>query len=255
MCSAHSRRIGREVTVVNKGLLEGALYPRTRGAGAVMLALILGACSNTSFSSELPRGAAAYQAAEAARQQLPVEYRVGAYDLLEIKVFNEPQLSFREVPVDAEGAFSFPFLGRIAAQGLTPYELENMIKTRLDERYTRDAQVTVLVKAAASQVFSVEGDVAKPGQFQYAGNSTLLSALAQAGSPTETARLDEVAIFRFVDGQRYGAIFDLGAIRGGEVPDPVIAPGDTVVVGYSAIKEGWANFLSIGPILNAFTRF
>lgn len=237
------------------GLAVRRFAPGPRLALGVALAAGLGGCTSTNVSNELPRGDAAY-AVMAPVGTAPVpKYRIGPSDVLQITTFNEPGLTFEEVPVDADGAFSFPFLGRIDANGLTPFELESSLKRGLDARYTRDAQVTVFVKTAASQVFSVEGDVAKPGSFQYAGQTTLLNAIARAGSPTETAKLDEVVIFRIVDDARYGAVFNLADIREGKVPDPEIYAGDTVVVGYSAIKKGWQQFLGLAPLLNVFTRF
>ena len=53
----------------------------------------------------------------------------------------------------------------------------------------------VLVKGAP-RVVSVEGEVKTPGVFEVQQGYTLISALAMAGSPLETARQDEVLIFR-----------------------------------------------------------
>lgn len=219
-------------------------------------ALVLSGCTATNVSEELPSGAAAYAALPTNGSNDPaMPYQIGAYDVLEIKTLNEPDLTFENVPVDPNGRFSFPFLGSIDARGLTVPALESLIKTRLDERYTRDSQVTIFVKSAASQVFSVEGDVKEPGSFQYAGNTTLMSAIARAGSPGKTAKLDEVVIFRVVNGERFGAVFNLNDIREGRVPDPAIFPGDNIFVGFSAVKAGYEDFLRVAPLLNIFTRF
>ncbi len=58
--------------------------------------------------------------------------------------------------------------------------------------------------------------------------------MALAHSPKRTAKLDQVLIFRTVNGERMGARFDLTDIRSGTAPDPQILPGDVVVVGFSA---------------------
>lgn len=215
----------------------------------------LAACTNTNMSESLPRGQAAYAAITPPGAEKVAEYRVKPFDVLSIVTYNEPGLSFSKIPVDAAGQFSFPFIGRVDATGLSPAQLEGEIKQRLDAKYTQNAQVTVFVASASGLLFTVEGDVKKPGAFEYTGETTLLQSVARAGSPNETAKLTEVAIFRVVDGQRYGGIFDLNDIREGRVDDPTIHPGDTVVVGYSAIKAGWQEFLALGPIINAVTRF
>jgi polysaccharide biosynthesis/export protein len=215
----------------------------------------LAGCTSTSVSESLPAGSSAYAVVGAPGAMTPPVYTISPFDVIRISTFNEPGLSFDEVPVDSSGGFSFPFVGRVAAAGMTPLELERELKTRLDARYTRNAQVTIFVKTAASQVFTVEGDVNDPGSYEYAGQTTLLSAIARAGSPTTTAKVEEIVVFRLVNNERYGAVFHLNDIREGRAPDPELFPGDTVVVGYSAIRTGWKEFLSLGPIVNAFTRF
>jgi len=228
---------------------------RAKSTVLAVAALAVSGCVSTSVSDELPRGAEAYDVARETLETRPVEYLIGPYDSLEIQTFMEPDLSFAAVPVDRTGRFSFPFIGQVKASGITTYELESEIEERLNERYTRNAQVTVFVKTAAADIFSVEGDVNKPGAFEYAGPTSLLQAIARAESPTRTAKLSEIVVFRVVDGQRYGAVFNLNDIREGSADDPQILPGDTIFVGYSAIKTVWREFLQLSPVINAFTRF
>ena len=102
---------------------------------------------------------------------------------------------------------------------------------------------------------AVEGQVKAPGVFPVGPNETLLTSLARAGSPGQTAKLDEVVVFRTVNGQRMGAVFDLQQIRTGAAADPQILDGDTIVVGYSAVKGAFRDFLAASPLLNLFTVF
>ena len=60
--------------------------------------------------------------------------------------------------------------------------------------------------------------------------------MALARGPRRVAKLDEVFVFRTVNGQRLAARFDLRRIRYGYEPDPLILGGDKVVVGYSEVK-------------------
>jgi polysaccharide export outer membrane protein len=103
--------------------------------------------------------------------------------------------------------------------------------------------------------FAVEGDVREPGIFEAAPGTTLLSAIAQAKSTTDTAKLDEVMIFRNQAGQRLGARFNIGDIREGRAADPMILAGDTIVVGRSSLKNSWKQFLQAVPLLNLFYVF
>ena len=76
----------------------------------------------------------------------------------------------------------------------------------------------------------------------------------QAGGK-EGAKLDEILVFRTIDGRRMGARFDLNDIRSGRAEDPQIIGGDTVVVGYSSAKGIWQDFLASAPLFNLFYVF
>ncbi len=74
-----------------------------------------------------------------------VEYRVGPQDLLEISVFQVPDLS-KTVKVTASGEISMPLIGVVQAGGKTIAELENEIKTKLEAKYLQKAEVSVFVR-------------------------------------------------------------------------------------------------------------
>ncbi|MDB5682566.1 MAG: polysaccharide biosynthesis protein GumB [Sphingomonas bacterium] len=216
--------------------------------------LFLGACSN--FSTDLPSGVDAYKMVPAASTTGPRDdYRVSALDVLSVNVFQEPDLSVKDLQVDAGGNILFPLIGNVAAEGKTVRELSNEIATRLGERYLVSPQVSVSVTSSSSQRVTVEGSVTEPGVYEISGSTTLLEALARAKSPTRVAKLDQVAVFRVVDGQRLGAVFNVNAIRAGRAPDPEIRGGDLVVVGFSAAKGAFRDFLTTAPILNLFRPF
>jgi polysaccharide export outer membrane protein len=84
---------------------------------------------------------------------------------------------------------------------------------------------------------------------------TLLQALAVARGPTRVAAVDEVVVFRMVDGKRQGALFDVNAIRKGRAPDPQILGNDMVVVGFNAVKGAYRDFLQTAPVFAIFRNF
>ena len=129
------------------------------------------------------------------------------------------------------------------------------IGRRLDEKYVRAPQVTVAVTASMTQRVTVEGSVNAPGVYDIAPNATLLGALARAQSPTVNAKLNQVTVFRMVDGQREGALFDVRRIRAGLDPDPRILGGDTVVVGFNQLRGALRDFLGAAPLLALFRPF
>lgn len=174
-------------------------------------------------------------------------YYVGPFDRLIIDVFGIEELSNREVQVDASGRISFPLAGVIDVSGMTPGELEQELAKRLAAAYVRDPQVTVNLKETLSRVMTVEGQVGKPGLYPVIGKMTLLRAVATAEGTNEFARLNEVVVFRTVEGQRYAALYDLKAIRQGAYADPNIYAGDVVVVGESRARRLFKDVLATAP--------
>ena len=111
---------------------------------------------------------------------------VGAEDLLEISVFEIPDLT-RTVRVSRQGTISLPLLGEILVGGLTPMELEVKLRDELAKKYLENPQVSVFVKEHGSKKVSVLGAVGKPGVFEMLGSRTLLQVLSEAGGLTKEA--------------------------------------------------------------------
>ena len=233
---------------------NGHNFPLGRAGLLLCLAAFgLSACQTTPDPS-LARDEAAYDLIS--QDGEVTTYRVGPFDRLTITVFNEPTLSFADIPVDAEGRFDYPLIGTVDAAGLTTAELTNEIKTRLDAEFYRDARVTVFVTNSAGRFIVVEGNVEEPGRYELStGRATLVEVIALAKSPSRVAKLDEVMVFRTVNGERYGAVFNLDDIRNGSADDPILRGGDTVVVGFDFLKGAFRDFLTTAPFFNVFTRF
>lgn len=220
-------------------------------ATAVM-ALSLGGCAST--PSPLPSGPQAY-AVFPNTEAWPDEDTLRAGDHLSIRVLGEPELTSDAYVVDSSGNIQVPLAGQVPAAGRTSAALRDELVTRLGARFIRDPQVAVIVTERRRTTFTVEGDVREPGVFEALPGTSLLTAVAQAKSPTDTARLDEVMVFRVVNGQRMGARFNIDDIRKGLAADPQILAGDTVVVGRSGLKSAWKQFLQAAPAFNLFYIF
>ena len=216
-------------------------------------ALTVGGCAGRSASA-LPVGAAAYATMDVKDDAL-AEDIIRPGDHLSIRVLGEPELTSDAYIVDAKGTIQVPLAGEILAAGRNPGEVRDDLTRRLGSRYIRNPQVTVGISGRRRTTFAVEGDVREPGIFEAAPGTTLLGAVAQAKSTTDTAKLDEVMIFRMLDGQRIGARFNLGDIREGRAADPTVLAGDTVVVGRSGLKNSWKQFLQAVPLFNLFYIF
>ena len=92
----------------------------------------------------------------------PNEYRIGALDLLEIKVLSAEEMN-RSVRVDSRGNINLPLIGLVPAAGLTGYELEKSIAEKLAVDYMQNPQVSVFIKEFTSQRVTVQGVVKKAG--------------------------------------------------------------------------------------------
>src|SRR3954451_7546179 len=94
--------------------------------------------------------------------QDPAAVKIGAGDLLDIKVFNVPELT-DQIRVSSDGSISLPLAGTVKVDGLSPAEAEKAIAARLVEgNYLRDPHVSVFVKEYVTQGISVMGEVTKP---------------------------------------------------------------------------------------------
>jgi polysaccharide export outer membrane protein len=188
-------------------------------------------------------------------RQAPGDYRIGAQDRLNVAVYQEPDLSLQNVQVDTSGNILVPLIGTVKAAGRTSNELGDEIAARLGAKYLVDPQVTVTVNASVAQKVTVEGAVEAPGAYDLQGQTTLLQALAMAKGPTKVADLDEVLIYRVMNGRRMAARFDLEQIRNGRMPDPEILGNDTVVVNSSGFKAAWEDVIDALPGFAIFRPF
>lgn len=182
------------------------------------------------------------------------DYRIAPLDKLTVKVFKAEDLS-GDYDVDLVGHISLPLIGEIEAANLTTAQLDERLTGKLGEKYLQNPDVSVALKASSGRLVTVDGAVKEPGSFPVLRPITLLQAMALAKGNTEDANIRRVAVFRTIDGTRQAAAFDLQAIRRGQSADPVIYPGDIVVVDGSSIKALQKKILQNLPILSIFRPF
>ena len=113
-------------------------------------------------------------------------YRVGPGDVLEINVYDDPDLSGLAT-VQHEGDISFPLLGDIIVNGMTVKEVQATLVELLAKDYLVDPQVIVRVKEYRSQWVTLIGEVVRPGKFYLQGSKTMLDLLTEAGGFTSRA--------------------------------------------------------------------
>lgn len=223
-------------------------------ASVAFALLALSGCATR--QSTLPQGAEAYSAISASGEIPPrTDYLIVPGDIVSVLVFQEPDLSLKDIPIDQGGNLTMPLIGRVTAAGKTSFQLSDEIAAKLGRSYLVSPKVSVYVTTPTPRIVVVEGQVTSPGTFPIRPETTLLETIALAKGTTQVAKASEVIVFRTVNGQRMGAIFDLKAIRRGEAVDPHIQPDDIVVVGFSAVRQIYRDFLQAAPLIGVFTRF
>ncbi len=157
------------------------------------------------------------------------EYIIGAGDLLTISVWRHPELD-RPVTVRSNGLITFPPVGEIMAQGLTPTALGRELTQRLRD-YTRETnQVTVTMDQFNSRAIFLTGQVALPGRYSFEYIPDILQVMSQAGGPLPSADLTSVSIIRPTTRGPEVIPVDLGSYMRGETSAalPELRPGDTI---------------------------
>ncbi len=164
-------------------------------------------------------------------QGLPVnDYRIGPKDLLEITVFELPELN-QTVRVAEDGSITLSLLGRVDVAGLTAQELEQRLAKIVGEKVTQgEAHVTVFIKEY--QKISILGAVGRPGQYELVGPTTLLQAIAQAGGLTAQAMTDLYVYRTGPDGRQERIAVSLDDVTSGGNQDLNITlqPKDVVMI-------------------------
>ena len=217
----------------------------------VGLALLLAACAGTRGGS-IPYDVGNFGTPDAPKvSAVDDTYKLAPLDTVGITVFQVADLS-RDYPIDQSGRLTMPLLGRVDAVGLSTTELSKVIATRLNAKFLRDPNVTVVLKESASRVVTVDGSVRQPGIYPATGPLSLVQVVALARGADELSNPHRVAIFRTIGGKRMAAAFDLVSIRRGKEQDPPIYPGDTVVVDGSGVRQAQRELMQSLPLASIF---
>jgi polysaccharide biosynthesis/export protein len=113
--------------------------------------------------------------------------RLEAGDLVEVNVYNVPELSTK-ARISSEGEVYLPLIDSVHVAGLSAEEAEGLIQKRLsDGGFVKNPHVTLFVDQYASQGSSVLGEVTRPGVYPVLGEQRLFDLISAAGGFTERA--------------------------------------------------------------------
>jgi len=114
-------------------------------------------------------------------------YRIGPGDVLDIRIYNRPQLSREAVRVEGSGMIRMPLIeNEIQAVCLTEGELAKEISTRY-AKYYKNLQVDVFIKEYHSKQVAIIGAVNEQSRFELQRRVRLLELLTYAKGPSTKA--------------------------------------------------------------------
>lgn len=174
---------------------------------------------------------------------------IGPGDLLNIVVFDTPELS-ASVRVNQNGEVDIPVLGLLNVAGMTANQASSRIQMELRQRkLLLDPHVTVFISEYASQGATVIGEVKTPGVYPTLGTRRLLDMISIAGGLMPTAG-KAVAIIHRDDPEHPMLVAiqpNLSSIN--LQKNPIIEPGDTIDVSKAGVVYVIGDVLKPGGYL------
>ncbi|KFI27074.1 polysaccharide export protein Wza [Haematobacter missouriensis] len=185
-------------------------------------------------------------------------YLVGPGDILDIIVFDHPELTLPAGPqraakdsgfrVQADGSFFYPFIGQVRAEGRPLEQIREEVTRRLAE-YVPEPQLEVRVAAFNSQSVVVSGEVKMPQRLEMTTSPrTLLEAISEAGGFTEDADMRRVRVQR---GNQFYDVDVEGYLSAGMTANnPMLRSGDVVSVLRKRAQEAYlmGEISEAGPV-------
>jgi len=155
-----------------------------------------------------------------------------ATELIEIKVFQEPDLStVNRIPDD--GRITMPMIGEIAIAGMSVQDATSLIRQRLEARFVAHPQVSLTVTERARKLFTILGQVNRAGTYKFPDRESLnlIQAIGIAGGYTPIADPTRITLKRVLQGRP--SVLKLDARRmASDSSNPVeIESGDIITVG------------------------
>ena len=171
-------------------------------------------------------------------------YRIGPYDVLELRVLGEPEMSASAIKVSADGYIQVPFVDDdIRAQCLTERELSAVIAEKL-KKLLKYPEVSIGVKEYNSIPVAIIGAVNTPGRFRMERRVSLLELITFAGGirtesgrtvtlvrQTSETQCDNAEVVAATGDEFVTEVIGIKQLLAGEQADNrMMRPGDIVIV-------------------------
>lgn len=195
------------------------------------------------------QGPLGHEDTDGAGQDVAPAILIGPGDLLSVVVFETPELS-TSARVNQDGDANIPVLGAVHVAGLSTQEASVSIEDAYRTRgLLLDPHVTVSETEFASQGATVLGEVRSPGVYPTLGSRRLLDMVSLAGGVSTTAgRLASIVHRNDPNHPVQIALQPTPASLHAQ-KNPVILPGDTIVIAKAGVVYVIGDVLRPGGIL------
>jgi polysaccharide biosynthesis/export protein len=161
---------------------------------------------------------------------------IGPGDILDVEVFDTPDLSMAAARVSQTGQVTLPVVGMINVVGLNPEQAARQIESTIRARGVMlEPHVTVSVVEYTTQGATLLGEVRAPGVYPTFGGRRLMDMIALAGGVAPSA--GKLVTIAHRDNPQHPVIITLvpNALSLGSQENPIILPGDTIMVGKASV--------------------
>jgi polysaccharide export outer membrane protein len=163
-----------------------------------------------------------------AASNTPHALLISSGDLLEVVVFDTPELSGR-LRVNEIGEVTIPIAGAVRVSGMTAENAAATIENKLRGMdVLKDPHVSIFISEYATQGVTVTGEVKSPGSYALLGSHGLLEMISAAGGTTPGASRS-VTVSHKSDPE-HPEVLVLDTRPGSIPPSFDLRPGDTIVV-------------------------
>ena len=164
--------------------------------------------------------------------QSPAPYSIQPGDQLEVTFVFTPEYN-QILTVQPDGFISLQTAGPIRVRNLTIAEVTSLIEEKSSNMLYKPV-ITVILKDFQRPYFVVAGEVDKPGKFDLRESITALEAVLLAGGMKNTARSNQVIVYRRISKDEFEVhLLDLRTMKSEaerHKHDLALAPGDMILV-------------------------
>jgi polysaccharide export outer membrane protein len=201
----------------------------------ILLAFFLAcSCASPALAQNAESTPSTTDAAANARVGAAPALQLSAGDLLDVNVFDTPELSGK-LRVNEHGAITLALGGDLAVSGMTAEQAGQAIEKKfLDAGILKDPHVSVTVLEYATQGVTILGEVKNPGVYPLLGVHGLLDLISAAGGETPSAGKAVTLTHRSDPGHPIVVTIET---KPGSTADfhTDIRPGDTIMVSHAGI--------------------